>query len=123
MSKKKKQSKQKQKSTTVKSGKTKVVATKKEQLAPTKAKSRSATTTSAEVPLLYGRKNFMLILGGIGLMALGMLLMSGGNMPSPDVWDESIIYGFRRITLAPIAILLGLGLVLYSIFAPAKANV
>jgi len=123
MSKKKKQTKQKSKSTTVKTGKTKVVATKKEQLTPTKARSKSATTTATEVPLLYGRRNFMFILGGIGLMALGMLLMSGGGMPSPDVWDESIIYGFRRITLAPIAILLGLGLVLYSIFAPAKANV
>jgi sulfite exporter TauE/SafE len=75
------------------------------------------------MPLLYGKRNFIFILGGIALIALGMLLMAGGSMPSPDVWDESIIYGFRRITLAPISILLGLAVVLYSIFAPANNNV
>jgi hypothetical protein len=34
--------------------------------------------------------------------------MSGGSMPSPDVWDESLIYSFRRITLAPIVLIAGL---------------
>ncbi len=125
-SKKKKQNKAKDTSTNPKSKstKTRVVATKKEQIEPTKSRSKSSSRlVQAEVPLLYGRKNFILILGGIALMALGMLLMSGGSMPSPDIWDESIIYGFRRITLAPIAILLGLAVVLYSIFAPANSNV
>lgn len=49
-------------------------------------------------------------------MILGMLLMAGGAMPSPDVWDESLIYAFRRITLAPIVILGGLGVITYAIF-------
>jgi len=115
--------KKKQKKTTIKvegnkSSKAKVVKTKKEQiLQPTRSKVRaSQATVQAEVPLLFGRKNFMFIFIGMAFMALGMLLMSGGQMPSPDIWDEGIIYSFRRITLAPIMILVGLGIVLYSIF-------
>ena len=54
---------------------------------------------------------------GLALIGLGMLLMSGGSMPSPDVWDEDIIYSTRRTLIAPILILIGLGLQLYAIFA------
>ncbi len=67
--------------------------------------------------LLYGRKNYILILVGLGLIFLGLALMSGGHMPSPDVWDESLIYSFRRITLAPMVILAGIGVEIYAVFA------
>ena len=53
---------------------------------------------------------------GLAVIAVGMVLMSGGAMPSPDVWDESLIYSHRRITLAPIVILIGLGIEVYAIF-------
>lgn len=68
------------------------------------------------VDFLFGKKNFIFIGAGIFCILLGFILMSGGKMPSPDVWDESIIYSFRRITLAPILILIGLGLQVYAIF-------
>lgn len=122
MAKKKKQKKETQKAKLKaeepKVSKGKVVTTKKEPtLQATKSRVKSGgSTMQAEVPLLFGRKNFMFIFIGIACMALGMLFMSGGHMPSPDVWDEGIIYSFRRITLAPIMILLGLAIVLYSIF-------
>ena len=54
---------------------------------------------------------------GLALIGLGMLLMSGGSMPSPDVWDEDIIYSTRRTLIAPLVILIGLGLQIYAIFA------
>ncbi|MBK8504881.1 MAG: DUF3098 domain-containing protein [Saprospiraceae bacterium] len=56
---------------------------------------------------------------GAGLIFLGMLLMLGGSMPSPDVWDDSIIYSFRRTVLAPIVILAGLVVEIYAIFKRA----
>lgn len=53
---------------------------------------------------------------GCGLIALGLILMLGGGMDDPAVWDESVIYSPIRITLAPIVILAGLGMQIYAIF-------
>lgn len=66
--------------------------------------------------LLFGKKNYIYMLSGIGLIFLGMALMSGGHMPSPDVWDESLIYSPMRITVAPILILAGLIVNVYAVF-------
>ncbi len=66
--------------------------------------------------LIFGRKNYMFILIGTAVIFLGMALMTGGHMPSSDVWDESLIYSPVRITLAPILILIGLVLNAYAIF-------
>ena len=53
---------------------------------------------------------------GLGIMAVGFLCMSGGAMPSPDVWDESIIYSSTRTIIAPFLIMVGLGVQVYAIF-------
>jgi hypothetical protein len=66
--------------------------------------------------MTYGKPQFKWMFIGIGLIALGMILMSGGWMPSPEVWDESIIYSPVRLTIAPICILAGLGFQIYAIF-------
>ncbi len=67
--------------------------------------------------LLFGRKNYYYMLGGIALIIVGMFLMAGGNMPSPDVWDESLIYSTTRTLIAPIFILAGLVLQVFAIFS------
>jgi hypothetical protein len=54
--------------------------------------------------------------GGVLLVAIGLVLMSGGKMPSPDVWDESIIYSPVRMVIAPIFILAGLIVDVFAIF-------
>ena len=66
--------------------------------------------------LVFGRQNFIFMGIGIAVMALGYILMSGGSMPSPDVWDESIIYSKTRIVLAPFLIIAGLVIEIYAIF-------
>lgn len=66
--------------------------------------------------LLFDNKNYLIMGGGIGLIVLGFLLMSGGRMPDANTWDESAIYSFRRITLAPFVVILGLCTVVYGIF-------
>ncbi len=88
---------------------------KKRKVRPTTPRAKMHKTTFGD-QMLYNRENFKWIFIGLGLIAIGMLLMMGGSMPSPDVWDESTIYSFRRITLAPIVILAGLGLQVYAIF-------
>ena len=77
---------------------------------------KSSRTAVSEKPLTFGKKNYLFMLAGLLLIILGWMLMSGGAMPSPDVWDESIIYSFRRITLAPICIIAGLVLEIVGIF-------
>lgn len=62
----------------------------------------------------FGRINFKLILIGIGIIIVGYLLMVGGGSDDPNVFSEEI-FSFRRITLAPIVLLLGYGFVFYAI--------
>ncbi len=89
----------------------------KAKLTPTKSQSKAKSAAAvANTEMLFGRENFKFILIGLALIFLGMILMIGGGMPSPDVWDESLIYSHRRITLAPILILAGLGVEVYAIF-------
>jgi len=80
------------------------------------AQRRSSTRNVQAFPLLFTKQNYIYIGIGCGLIGLGLLLMLGGNMTDPNVWDESVIYSARRITLAPIVILAGLGMQIYAIF-------
>lgn len=96
---------------------TKVEGKKKIKLQPTSSRLKSTgSTAKMQHDFIFDRKNYMLMLTGIALMAIGFLLMLGGSMPSPDVWEPERIYSFRRITLAPMFILAGLGLEVYAIF-------
>ncbi len=90
----------------------------KRKVKPTQSTRGSERKTPATAPqeLIFGRQNYLYMGLGILLIVIGMLLMSGGSMPSPDVWDEGRIYGFRRTVLAPILILAGLGVEIYAIF-------
>lgn len=96
-----------------------VVTTTKKKLQPTSSKagsSKPSSKSAANVQMLFGRENFKFVFIGLGLITLGMILMSGGGMPSPDVWDESLIYSHTRITIAPMLIIAGLVVEIYAIF-------
>ena len=101
-----------------------VVSTKKDVKTSTSSKKKKLTPTTsrkqkvpvAQSELIFGRENFKWIFIGLAFIVLGMFLMAGGSMPSPDVWDDSLIYSPRRITLAPIVIIIGLGIEIYAIF-------
>ncbi len=90
----------------------------KETLQKSKVAAVVPPTRSSTIakPFIFGRTNYMYMLAGFGFLLLGLLLMSGGGMPSPDVWDDSIIYSHRRITLAPILMIIGLVLEVMAIF-------
>jgi len=97
-------------------GKKTVVVTKREKVRPTTSRTRTQAKSVKTMDLLYGWSQYKFFLIGTGLIALGMLLMLGGSMPTPDVWDDSIIYSFRRTVLAPVCILAGLLVNVYAIF-------
>jgi len=76
----------------------------------------SATKAVASPTYFFNKDNYRLMLLGIGLIALGMLLMVGGSMPNAETWDPDLIYSPRRTVLAPIVILAGLIVEVYAIF-------
>lgn len=69
--------------------------------------------------LAFGKENYYIILGGIGLLVLGYLLMIGGGSDDPAVFNPEI-FSSQRITVAPITLLLGFGVVLYGIMKTPK---
>ncbi|TAF51006.1 MAG: DUF3098 domain-containing protein [Sphingobacteriia bacterium] len=71
---------------------------------------------------LFGRANFTWMLVGGLVMALGMVLMAGGKSEDPNVFDANAVYGFTRITLAPILIVLGLVIEVVAIFKKPSAQ-
>lgn len=80
---------------------------------------RSTKMESEPKELLFGKKlyipYFWCLYGSVWIFT-----DVRGSMPSPDVWDESLIYSFRRITLAPIVILIGLFISGMAIFVKNK---
>lgn len=100
-----------------KPSKKKVIATKRTSAAGERVRRSSVQKQPQE--LIYKKENYIWMGAGAGLILLGMLLMMGGSMPSPDVWDDSLIYSFRRTVLAPFVILSGLAVEIYAIFKRA----
>ena len=84
----------------------------------TAARRTAATAPSdrSTRPLVFGRDTYLWLGGGFLLVVIGFIFMIGGRGDDPTVFDEDVIYSFRRITLAPIIILSGLGVVTYAIF-------
>lgn len=76
-------------------------------------------TVSVSSPL-FEKQNYIWMGVGAVVIALGMMLMAGGKNESPDQFDYNVIYSTRRITIAPILILLGLMIEIYAIFKKAK---
>jgi len=101
--------------TTKKQTENKKGASQKRRSGTTRGRSRSSTPTR-NTEMVFGKRNYILMGVGILLVALGLALMSGGRMPSPDVWEPDRIYSFRRVTLAPIVIIAGLVVEIFAIF-------
>jgi Protein of unknown function (DUF3098) len=69
---------------------------------------------------IFDRHNYQWMLIGLVVIALGMFLMSGGASKDPSVFDKSVVYSTRRITIAPLLILAGLVIGIYAIFKKPK---
>ena len=71
-------------------------------------------------PAMFTRENYMWMLGGAVIMAIGLFLMAGGKSTDPNVFDEKEVYSTTRITIAPILIILGLIVEVFAIFRKPK---
>lgn len=59
-------------------------------------------------------KNYLLLAIGFAIIILGMVLMLGGKSSSPGEFNYAM-FSFRRITLAPILIVVGFAFEIYAI--------
>lgn len=69
---------------------------------------------------LFNKENFTWMLIGVAVLIVGFLLMAGGGSPDPNVFNKAEVYSARRITVAPIIILIGLAIEIYAIFRQPK---
>jgi len=81
---------------------------------------KQVTTTSSSS--LFDKQNMWLMLLGVGVIAIGMLLMVGGRSKDPNTFNYDEVYSALRISVAPVLIIIGLGIEIYAIFKKPKTN-
>ena len=69
--------------------------------------------------LLFTKKNYLISCIGLSFILIGFIIMSGGESNDPNVFNEEI-HNFRRIRIAPLLVLLGLGIQVYAILFSSK---
>lgn len=65
------------------------------------------------------KKDLYVMLAGLGLMVLGYILMSGGRVTDPQVFNYDM-FSFRRIVLAPLLLIAGIVTIVVSIIRLPK---
>ena len=77
------------------------------------------TTSGKKIDFPIPVSSYKMILIGFGIIILGFILMMGGGSDSPAEFNYDI-FSFRRITLAPIVVLIGFGFVFWAIMRKPK---
>lgn len=90
---------------------------------PTSTASKTARKPEAQQVFLFDKENYMWMIGGVALILIGFMLLSGGKSPDPHQFNYEEIYSFRRITLSPLVIMLGFVIEVYAIMKKPKAAV
>jgi|TARA_B100001741_G_scaffold266881_1_gene232863 hypothetical protein len=68
---------------------------------------------------LFNKSRYKLLIISILVISIGFLLMSGGASDNPEVFNFEI-YNFRRIRLAPLIVILGFTLCIFTILKKSK---
>jgi len=69
----------------------------------------------------FQRENYILMITGLVVLAIGYALMAGGGSDDPNVFSEEI-FSTRRLTVAPIVILIGFGIEIAAIMYRPKSK-
>ncbi len=85
------------------------------------AKEISKKTIGANTPM-FGKENYMWMLGGLVVLALGFILMAGGKSSDPNVFKADEVYSTTRITIAPILIIAGFVIEIVAIMKKPKVT-
>ena len=75
---------------------------------------------SSQNNFVFGKQNIIIIIAGLVLTLIGFFLMIGGGSEDPNVFNKDEIFSHTRITLAPILVIGGYGVVIYVIMKKNK---
>ena len=70
---------------------------------------------------LFGKENYIWMLAGVVVLAIGFFLMAGGKSSDPTVFNANEVYSPMRITVAPILIIAGFIIEIVAIMKKPKA--
>ncbi|MEO7265694.1 MAG: DUF3098 domain-containing protein [Ferruginibacter sp.] len=77
-------------------------------------------TVSTVTPSLFTRENYILMLAGLVVLAIGFILMAGGKSSDPNVFNDKDVYSPMRITVAPLLIIAGFVIEIVAIMKKPK---
>jgi hypothetical protein len=72
--------------------------------------------------VLFTKENHKWMIVGGALIVLGFIAMSGGKALDPTKFKPENVYSTMRITIAPILVLAGLGVLVFSILKGGKQS-
>jgi membrane-bound ClpP family serine protease len=83
--------------------------------------SKKIKSEDNKIEFALGKENYKLLAIGFAVIIIGFLLMIGGKAENPHVFSDKI-FSFRRITLAPIIVLIGFIFEIYAIMKKPKSE-
>lgn len=78
------------------------------------AENKEVLNENPNTGFVLNKKNYILLTIGFVLILVGYFLISGGRSEDPNVFNPEI-FSFRRITLAPIIIIIGFVIEIFAI--------
>jgi hypothetical protein len=70
----------------------------------------------------FSKQNYRLLFIGLAINIVGFILMIGGGSDDHNVFKESELFSTRRITIAPILIIIGYIIIGYAIMKKPNKN-
>lgn len=71
---------------------------------------------------VFGKDNYIYIIGGIVITIIGFILMMGGGSDDPNVFNGDELFSTTRINIAPFLVILGFVVVIYGIMKKRKLS-
>ncbi len=78
--------------------------------------------TNKNSQFAFTKQNYIILGVGLLFIFLGFFLMQGGGSEDPTIHNEEEMFGFRRITLAPICIIGGFIINIFGILYSPKGE-
>ena len=78
--------------------------------------------TNKNSKFAFTKNNYILLGVGVLFIIIGVFLMQGGGSEDPTIHNEEEMFGFRRITLAPICIIGGFIINVFAILYSPKGE-